>query len=131
VPGSAGRLDLAGTSADQLTVLTAVARTTLFASSDIPTNGAQTLVVILTTTVINTASITLTIKGKDPASGTYYTILAGAAVGTNTQRVYRVSPVITASANVAANDVLPALIQISVAVADATAATYTIGAILS
>jgi hypothetical protein len=117
--------------AQALTVLTAVARTTAFVSGDLPTYGARTLVVILDTTAIGSASITLSIKGKDPASGKYYLILAGAAAATNATRVYRVSELIAAVSNVSATDILPALIQISVAVADVNPWTATIGAVMA
>lgn len=130
MPYGTGRVDQPNATADQLTVLAAVARTTLFTSADIPTAGARSLVVILRTTAISTAVLTLTISGKDPASGTYYPILVSAAVNSNATRVFRVSERITASANVAANDILPAIIQISIAVADATAWDATIGAVL-
>lgn len=130
MPYGSGRIDQPNATADQLTVLTAVGRTTAFTSVDIPTAGARSLVVILNPTAIGSASITLSIKGKDPASGTYYLILAGAAVASNVARIYRVSERITASANVAANDILPAIIQISVAVADANPWDATIGVVL-
>ena len=89
--------------------------------------AARGLKVILTTTAIGTGSITVSIQGKDPASGTYFTILAGAAVVTNTQNVYTVFPGAPVAANVSANDELPATWRIVVTANNANPATYTVG----
>ncbi len=74
-----------------------------------------------------TASITLTIQGKDPLSGNWYTILAGAAKAAVGTTVMRVGPSIIAAANVAANAILPQLFRVSVAVADTESMTYSVG----
>jgi len=73
------------------------------------------------------ASITLTIEGKDPLSGNWYTILAGAAKAAVGTTVMRVGPSIIAAANVAANAILPAKFRVSVAVADTDSMTYSVG----
>jgi hypothetical protein len=65
-------------------------------------------------TVVGTGSVTLTINGKDPASGKYYVILAGAAVITNSTNRYRVGPTLAAAANSIAQDYLPRVFQIVV-----------------
>lgn len=71
------------------------------------------------------ASITFTISGiaSTPAS-TAYTILASAAITSTGLTVLRVSPHLTASANLIAKDILPASIKVSVAVADTKSVTY-------
>lgn len=130
MPGSAGRIDLAGSSADQVALLAAVGRTTLFTSAALPNAGGRYLVVCLLPTVIGAASLTLTISGLDPGSGTFYPILTSAAITTNVMRVLRVGPNVTPAANLAAADILPGTLQISVAVADANPATYTLGYVL-
>jgi predicted secreted protein len=84
--------------------------------------------VVLDMTTVGTGSVTLTIKGKDTASGKYYTLLAGAAVTTNSTNVYTVFPGATASANVSANDMLPRTWQVVVTANNANATTYTVGA---
>jgi hypothetical protein len=74
-----------------------------------------------------TGTLTVTIQGKDPGSGKYYTILAStalAAVATTTLTVY---PGIAASANVAASDVLPSTWRVQ-AVVGTNNVTATIGA---
>jgi hypothetical protein len=63
-----------------------------------------------------TGSLTVTLQGVGP-TGTAYTILASAAISATGQTVLRVYPGLTASANVAANDVTPITAQISSVVA--------------
>jgi hypothetical protein len=95
---------------------------------DIRNMTGRGIVVVLVTTVIGTGSITVTINGKDPGSGTYYLLLSGAAVVTNTTNRYTVYPTgIAAVANVTAVDVIPEYVQIVVTANNANAATYTVG----
>jgi hypothetical protein len=94
---------------------------------DIVNTGASGVKVVAVTTAIGTGSITVSIQGKDPASGTYYTILAGTAITTNTTNVYTVFPGGPVAANVSANDSLPAVWRILVTANNANAATYTVG----
>ena len=54
-------------------------------------------------------SITPSIQGYDPASGTWYTILTGTAISSVSQQVLQVGPNFAASANVSANTILPSL----------------------
>lgn len=116
--------------AESIVVVSAVAATTTQTSPDINNPCCSGIKVVLVTTAIGTGSITVTIKGKDKASGTYYTLLAGAAVTTNTTNVYTVYPGLTAAANVTASDVCPETLQIVVTANNANAATYTVGASL-
>lgn len=74
-------------------------------------HGHRGLVAVVVTTVIGTGSITLTIQGKDSASATYYTLLAGVAIVTNTTNRYTVYPGLTAAANVTVSDVLPEIFR--------------------
>jgi hypothetical protein len=89
--------------------------------------GARGVTVYVKTTAIGTGSITVTIQGKDVASGDYYTLLAGAAIVTNTVNRYTVYPGLTAAANVTASDVLPAVWRIIATANNANPATYTVG----
>lgn len=79
--------------------------------------------------VINISAITgtgptytVTIQGKDVASGQYYTLLASAALNATGTTVLTVFPGAPASANVSANDALPANWRIITAVAGTTPA---------
>lgn len=80
------------------------------------------------TTAIGTGSITVTIQGKDPGSGAYTTLLASAAIVTNTVGVLTVYPGLPATANVSANDVLPRQWRVSVTANNANPANYSVGA---
>jgi hypothetical protein len=110
------------------TLLASASRTTTQTSSDLSTKGWRGLHVILDVTdVAASPSVTVTINGKDPASGKYYLLLSGAAVVTAVTNVYKVAPGITATANVSASDVLPATIQVVVTANNANAGTYSLG----
>ena len=101
--------------------------TTTQTSPDLTNNDARGVTVFVSSTVIGTGSITVTIQGKDRASGLYYTLLAGAAIITNTVNRYTVYPGGTVAANVSASDSLPELWRILVTANNANAATYTVG----
>jgi hypothetical protein len=74
-----------------------------------------------------TGTITVTIQGKDPLSGKYYTILASAALAVGSTTVLLIYPGATAAANLIANDVLPSTWRVSVVIAT-NPVTATIGA---
>lgn len=104
--------------------------TTQTSADQLNVNG-HCLHVVLDVTVIGTATATVTINGKDPASGKYYPLLVGAAVSTNSTNVYRVGPALTAVANSVANDWVPRLFQIVVTAGGTGSATYSLGYNLS
>jgi hypothetical protein len=113
---------------EEATLLASASRTTTQTGADITNyQGNSSLIVVLDMTVVGTGSVTLTIEGKDTASGKYYTILAGAAVITNVTNRYRVSPNLTAAANSIAQDILPRVFRINVTANNANAATYSVG----
>jgi hypothetical protein len=101
--------------------------TTTQTSADFQNVAASGVRVVLVTTAIGTGSITLSIQGKDPASGSYFTLLSGAAVTTNTTNTYRVGAGFPVAANVSANDCLPATWRIVVTANNGNAATYSVG----
>jgi hypothetical protein len=74
-----------------------------------------------------TPSITPVIEFIDPASGKKFTILSGAAIATVTSVVLRISPDLVAAANLIASDLVPELMNVRIAVADAQPCTYSIG----
>jgi len=102
--------------------------TTTQTSPDFNNSQARGLSVTLDMTAVGTGSVTLTIQGKDRASGKYYTLLAGAAVVTNVTNRYVIYPAYPVVANVSANEVLPAIWRIVCTANNANPATYSVGA---
>lgn len=105
-------------------------RTTTFTSADIPVAWANVGIDVIFDLSVNagsSASLTVTINGKDPASGKYYPLLAGAAVTSVGTNVYRVGSGFPATTNVSANCGVPSIIQIVVAAGNASPATYSVG----
>lgn len=99
-------------------------------SPDIQTNGCNLLNVYTKVTVPNGGNVTVTIQGKDQASGDYYTILTGTAISTATNQRLKVGPTVTASANAIAQDYLPETIRIQ-AVVGTAAVTFEVGVSLT
>lgn len=78
------------------------------------------LVIDITALAGTAPTLTVTIQGKDPISGKYYTLLASAvlaAVATTVLRVYPGGPV---TANLAANDALPRIWRVITAIGGGT-----------
>lgn len=118
-----GNLDLAA-------LITATGATTTQTGTDQNNINARGLIVVLDMTNVGTGSVTLTIQGKDNASGKYYTLLVGAAVASNSTNVYTVYPGAPATANVSANSPLPKTWRVLATANNANATTYTVGASL-
>lgn len=114
--------------AQDITLLTQVGATTTQASPDQVNVNGRGVKVVLDMTAAGTGSVTLTIQGKDPASGKYYTLLAGAAVVTNVTNVYSVYPGAPVTANVSVNDALPRTWRVLATANNVNPASYTVGA---
>jgi hypothetical protein len=110
-----------------VTLLASASRTTTQTSADITCYNLRGINVILDMTVVGTGSVTVSIDGKDPASGKYYNLLTGAAIGTNSTNVYKIGEALTAVANAVVNDRLPRTIRIVVTANNANPATYSVG----
>ena len=111
-------------------VLASAARTATV-NAEIPTEAYSGAIFVIKATVDpGTASITPHIEGYDPTTGSWYTILTGAAIASVSTVVLRVVPGATIAANLVANDYLPDRIRFRMAVADAESMTYQVGAIL-
>lgn len=119
ITNSLGVFSLAGATATQT-------------SADFANPNARGVKVVLDVTVNagGAGSVTVTIQGKDKASGKYFTLLAGAAVVTVVTNVYTVFPGAPVAANVSANDQLPEVWRIVVTANNANPVTYTVGAAL-
>lgn len=88
--------------------------------------------VVVDVTVLGgtTPSITVTIKGRDPVSGKYFTILASAVITATGTTVLTVYPGATAAANLTANDNLPDTWRVEAVIAGTTpTVTATISAL--
>ena len=110
------------------TALSSAARTATISSSDITNLSGRGIHVVLDVTVDPAAaSVVLTIEGKDPASGKYYTILTSAAVNSVSTNIYRVHPNLTPVTNLIVNDIIPKTFRITVTHADADSFTYSVG----
>lgn len=72
-------------------------------------------------------SQTVTIQGKDEASGKFYTILAGAAMTGVATQVLQVHPGMVGSANLIAESLLPANIRVSITHTTDNSITRSIG----
>lgn len=93
-------------------------------------SNAKGLIVIVDITAITGTSVTVTIQGKDPTSGKYYTILASAALTATGTTVMRVYPGLVASANVTANDILPRTWRVITTASALTVLTATIAGVM-
>lgn len=113
------------------TILASAARTATNNTSDLTNYNARGLhLVINVSAVTATPSVTFTIQGKDEVSGSYYTVLASAAITGTGTTVLKVYPGLTAAANTVANDVLPRTWRLLATHADADSITYSVGASL-
>lgn len=102
-------------------------------SSDVtnPTSKGVKLVIDITAITGTGPSLTVTLQGKDPTSGKYYTVLASAALSAVATTVLTVYPGLTAAANVTASDVVPRTFRVLYAIAGTTpSVTATIAASL-
>lgn len=109
-------------------LINAVGATTSQNSPDQVNSSGRGILVFINVTAIGTGSITVTIRGRDKASGTYYTILTSLAITANGFTVLRAYPGLTAAANAVASDVLPRVWRIEVTANNANAASYTVSA---
>lgn len=92
------------------------------ASRDFQSSAGRGAVVVIDVTAITgtSPSLTVTVEGKDPHTGKYYTILASAARTVAGTTVLRIGPGLTAAANAVANDLMPRDFRISYAIAGTT-----------
>lgn len=102
-----------------------------FNTNDLQNVNASGLTVVVDITAITGTSptLTVTIQGKDVASGKYYTILAGAALTATGTTVMRIYPgIIQANTNVIASLLVPEWFRISYTIGGTTpAVTATVG----
>jgi len=114
---------------EYIELLASLARTANVDTPDQTNFGHKGLHLIIDVTAISlTPSVVPTIQGKDPLSGKYYDILVGVAITATGTTVLKVYPGVTASANVAASDVLPLIWRLHMEHADTDSITYSVAA---
>lgn len=86
------------------------------------------VLVVVDATVDSLTNYTVTIQGKDPVSGKYYTLLASAALVATGTTVLTVYPGCIAAANAVANLPLPRTWRVTITSTGAGALTLTVGA---
>lgn len=78
------------------------------------------IVVDITAVTGTSPTLVVTVEGKDPLSGKYYTLLASASLTATGTTVLKVSPGLTAAANTVANDVLPRIWRVKTTIGGTT-----------
>jgi len=97
----------------------------------VSTGNAPAMYVIVEVTLdAASASVVFNIDLWDPITGTGVTILDSAAVASVSSNIYKISPALTAAANLVAAEHVPPFVKISPVHADADAITYQVTAIL-
>jgi hypothetical protein len=110
-------------------LLASAARTATLSSDEQLNSYARGVEVIVDMTVDGgTDTVTVTIEGKDPASGKFYTILASTALTAVATTVLRVYPGLVVAANATANDVLPKVWRVTCTHSGVQSFTYSVGA---
>lgn len=111
------------------TLLASAARTATTATSDQTNKTWRGAMCVLNITAVpGVETITPTIQGKDSISGSYYTLLAGAAQVATGLVVLTVYPGVSAIANLAANSPLPRTWRVNVAHSASGSFTYSLSA---
>jgi hypothetical protein len=85
-------------------------------------------IIINCTAIVTAPSVVFNVEGYDPASDTWYLILASAAIVAAGQTILKIFPGATAAANVAANDNLPMTWRVRPAHGNANSITYSVSA---
>lgn len=114
---------------DTSALISAVAATATQTGADQTNHTGRGVIVVLDATAVTGAgSFTLTIQGKDAASGKYYTLLTGAPVSTVSTNVYTLYPGVTVAANAAVSAPLPRTWRVVATYNSGTNLTFTVGA---
>lgn len=119
-----------GQSNTQGTLIPSAAYTATVNSNDQDNAYYHGVTVVINVTVATAGNFTCTIQGKDPVSGNYYTILASGAISTVSTTVLKVFPGIAASANAAAQDILPRIWRLTCVGAASPNLTFSAGFML-
>lgn len=109
------------------TALNVTGATTTQTTQDFRNEWGKSAEIYVNVSNAGTGSVTITVQGKDPTSGTYYTVLSGAAITTNSFTKYQIFPGAPVTANVSANDIMPFTWRIIMTANNSNAITYSVG----
>ena len=98
--------------------------------NDMENTSCSGAIIVADLTAISGGNATFTLEGKDPHSGKYYTILAGAATTITSTVIMRVNPNIAASANLIAQDMMPRTWRVNYTRGTSAITTATVSVIL-
>lgn len=109
-------------------ILPSAARTTdQTVDVDISTSRYRGIILVTDLTAFATAaSLTMSIRGRDPVSGKTFPILTSAAIVAVSTNVLRVGPELVAAANLVAVDLVPPHMQIFADHGNANSHTYSV-----
>ena len=113
---------------DIILFVSAARTATVDGAEQTSTHGRGLHVIINVTAITATPSVVPKVQGLDPASGVWYDLLVGVAITATGMTVLKVYPGITALANVAASDLLPAHWRVRLEHANTDSITYSVGA---
>ena len=110
-------------------LIPSAARTAIFTGPTITNmhHGTQLIVFIDISLDPASAVVTFLLDGLDPQSDSWYNILTSAGLAALAKTNLRVSPHITASANLIAKDIVPHAFRMRTTVADTDSMTYGVG----
>jgi hypothetical protein len=111
----------------EVTALASAARTAAINSADLTNYNWKGAHIIVNVSSYTSGTLTVTIQGKDPISGSYYSILVGAGITSAGITILKVYPGILAAPNAAASDIIPRTWRVS---CSAVSATYSVAAVL-
>lgn len=113
-------------------ILPSAARTTAPTISTFQVGRVGGLIVVIDVTVDPaSASLVFDIEGVDAFSGKFFNILTSAAIAATGTTVLRVSPHLTAAANLIAKDVVPPAFRMVATPADTDSMTYSISGFIT
>lgn len=110
-------------------ILPSAARTATTNSDDQFDFACRGAVIFLSITAVpGVDTVTLSVTGKDPVSGSYVTIFTGAAESATGTKMYTIYPGVTETANVDMATVLPTVWRVTVTHSGAGSFTYSVAA---
>ena len=111
--------------------LPSTARTADVTSDDFLVKGRGLIVVIDVTLDPASASVVFTVRGVDHVSGSTFNLLTSAAIAATGTTVLRITPDLTAAANLIAETLLPTTLRVFADHTDTDSITYSVSGMLT